>query len=217
MTMADLSTGESLSDTSFRTEDAAQEAEESIRSMYMERRAAANLSVVLCTIAGYRQVVDGSSLKSPVKRTLHVMVDNSVGNQTTIDRASLCLLTGKRDVSTLIDHWNRARAAGLLEGQPRFDNSSIHTFLIPGTNASAGTPVNWHSWTADEIAWWDSLDPEHWTLLHGIPGRARSRPSKNPTLNKESYSRKACELYGRPVASGRCGQVRPDAKIFRDE
>lgn len=176
------STGDSLTDTFFHTAAAAQEEEKSIRSMHMYRCAAAKFTVPSWTTAGYRQAIDQSSLKTPVKNTLHAMVDNSAGNQTTIDRASLCLLTGIRDVCTITEHFKKSRAAGLLKSEARFNKSSIHTLLIPGTDSSAddvplGSPLdNYHSWTAEEIAWWDSLDPDLWTPPPWQPWQGKEPP-----------------------------------------
>jgi hypothetical protein len=180
--MADLSTGDSLSDTPLHATALAQEAKRSIRSMHMARRAAAKLRVVSWTAAGYRQAVDQSSLKTPVKNTLHAMVDNSAGNRTTIDRASLCLLTGTRDESTVTEHFKKARGAGLLKSEARFNKSSLHTLLIPGTESSAddvqwGRPMkNAHSWTPEEIRWWDSLEPGHWTTPPWEPWQGQEPP-----------------------------------------
>lgn len=136
--------------------------------MYVARRAAATVAVVSWTAEAYRQAIEQSSLRTPVKRTLHAMVDSAAGDRTTIDRATLCLRTGIKVESTITEHFRKARAACLLESQRRFDKSSIHTLLIPGVVASAdavqaGRPIDWHSWTDDEIAWWDSFDPELWT------------------------------------------------------
>jgi len=136
--------------------------------VYAARRAAAKLAVVTWTIAGYRQAIEQSSLKTPVKRTLYAMVDSAAGDRTTIDRATLCLHTGIREESTITEHFKKARTAGLLESQRRYNNSSIHTLLIPGIDASDGNvqpgrPINWHCWTVDETSWWGSLDPELWT------------------------------------------------------
>lgn len=169
-------------DTPFHTTAVAQTAEQSVQSMYMERRAAAKLMVVSWTTAEYRQAVDQSSLKTPVKKTLHAMVGKSAGGLTTIDRASLCLITGLRDEGTVTEHFRKARAAGLLRSVRRFKKSSIHTLLIPGTDASSGDVqpgsqlANWHSWTAEEIAWWDGLDPEIWTPPPWQPWQGQEPP-----------------------------------------
>jgi hypothetical protein len=66
------------------------------------------------------------------------MVDNSAGGVTTIDRASLCLITGLRDEGTITAHLKKARAAGLLKSVQRFNKSSIHTLLIPGDRRLGG-------------------------------------------------------------------------------
>lgn len=139
-----------------------------IRSVYVARCATATLAVVSWTAVAYQQAVEQSSLKTPVKRTLHAMVDSAAGDRTTIDRATLCLRTGVKVESTITEHFRKARADGLLVSQRRHNNSSIHTLLIPGVVASAGDvqpgrPIDWHSWTYEEIAWWDSLGPELWT------------------------------------------------------
>lgn len=155
----------------------AQEAERFIRSVYLARRSGAFVAVTAWTPEGYRRAVEQSSLKSSVKRTLHVMVESASGDQTTIDRATLCLLTGIKVESTITEHFRKARAAGLLESQRRFNSSSIHTLLIPGVAASgntvqAGRRIKWHCWTDEEIAWWDNLNPDQWTPppWHPWPG-----------------------------------------------
>ena len=170
-----------MSDTAVATIAAGLEAEQIIRSLYQERRVTAKLVVPSWTAAAYRQAIEQSSLKSPVKRTLHAMVDNAAGDRTTIDRATLCLLTGIKEESTITEHFRKARAAGLLESQRRFKNSSIHTLLIPGIgglagNVQLGRPPKWHSWTVDEITWWDSLDPEHLTAPPWHPWQSDKPP-----------------------------------------
>lgn len=134
------STGACLSVTTFDadTTEAALEAERSIRYWYLDRRASAKVMVPSWTNEAYRQAVDRSLLKPPVRKTLHAMVDNSVGGLTTIDRASLCRIAGLKDVKTITTHFKKARSAGLLESVQRLNKSSIHTLLIPGIDASAG-------------------------------------------------------------------------------
>lgn len=124
------------------------------------------------TTEAYREAIDRSLLKTPVKNTLHAMADKSAGGISTIDRASLCVITGKRDEGTITAHFKKARAAGLLKSQQRFDKSPIHTLLIPGVDASAqpGSQLgNCRSWTPAEIAWWDGLDPVTWTAPPWLP------------------------------------------------
>jgi hypothetical protein len=157
-----------LSDTALPTTAAAQEAELVVRSWHMERRATAKLMVPSWTAEAYRQAIERSLLKTPVKNTLHAMVDNSAGGLTTIDRASLCRITGVRHEGTITAHFKKARATGHLKSARRFNKSSIHTLLIPGTDFSDDVQpgnqlANLHSWTAEETAWWDGLDPEIWT------------------------------------------------------
>lgn len=151
------------------TTAAALGAEHAIRYWHTDRRASATIMVMSWTQEAYRQAIDRSSLKPPVRNTLYAMVDNSAGGLTTIDRASLCRITGLRDEGTITEHFRKARAEGLLESVRRYNNSSIHTLLIPGSDASASDAqpgsqlANWHSWTPEETAWWDGLDPENWT------------------------------------------------------
>lgn len=154
------------------------EAKQFIRSVYLARCAAATSVVASWTAVGYRQAIEESSLRAPVKRTLHAMVDNTVGDQTTIDRATLCFITGIKAESTITEHFRKARAAGLLDSRRRFDKSSIHTLLIPGVPGSCPDPelggrlINWHRWSEEEVAWWDGLDPKCWTPppWHPWPG-----------------------------------------------
>lgn len=158
-----------MSDTSFPTTAVAQEAERSIRSLYLDRLATAKITGEPWAVHAYHQAIDRSSLKTPVKNTLRAMVDAAGGRHTAVDRATVCLITGVRREATITAHWHQAREAGLLASKQRYDDSSLHTFLIPGTSYSAddvqwGEPLNgWHVWTADETAWWDSLDPGRWT------------------------------------------------------
>ena len=134
--------------------------------MYMARRAAAKLSLVSWTVAGYHQVIDRSSVETPVKATLRAMVDGAGGRHTTVDRATLCQITGVRREATITAHWQEARAAGLLASRQRWNNTSFHTFLIPGADHSAdeevwGEPMGgWHGWMPEEIDWWERLDGE---------------------------------------------------------
>lgn len=162
--IATLSTGASLSDPNFHTPAEAEEAVRSIRSLYIARRVAAKRRLVSWTVAGYHLAIDESSVESPVKATLRAMVEGAGGRHTTVDRATLCQLTGVRRGATITAHWQQARAEGLLASRQRWNTTSLHTFLIPGTDFSADETVwgepkdGWHVWTPEEIAWWESLD-----------------------------------------------------------
>lgn len=115
------------------------------------------------TLSAYCQAVDESSLHQNAKRTLIAMTETARGQRTTIDRASLCALTGVRREATITRHWRQARAAGLLLSKHRYNRSSIHTFTLPGVPLPAADgvhcqPLRVHIWTSEQIAWWNSLD-----------------------------------------------------------
>lgn len=134
----------------------------------MDRRRVGKPSVANWTVHAYHTAIDESSLKTPVKNTLRVMVDGAGNRQTAIDRLTLCLRTGLKAEATITEHWQKARAAGLLKSKARWNATSIHTFLIPGANFLYdadgvddevwGEPLGgWHIWTAEETAWWEGL------------------------------------------------------------
>lgn len=131
--------------------------------MYTARRAAAKLRLVPWTVAGYHQAIDESSLKNPVKNTLRAMVDRAGSRHTTVSRPTLCFVLKMTRVATITGHWDKARDAGLLKSVQRHNESSVHTFLIPGTNSLEeedlwGDPMDgWHVWTPEENVWWHSL------------------------------------------------------------
>ena len=149
--------------------------ETTIRSIYLDRCKRAKLLGEVWTVDTYRNAVDRSSLKAPVRRTLHAMVDSTSGRHTTIDRASLCLLTGVAWEGTITEHWQRARDAGLLTSAARYNRSSLHTFTIPGRELPDLDPdasLFWpHVWTEAEIAWWDVLDSGTWAVPPWRDGR----------------------------------------------
>jgi hypothetical protein len=105
--------------------------------MHLARRAAAKFRAEQWTVHVYRQAIDRSSLKTPVKNTLRAMVDKAGGRHTAVARIALCLITGVRREATITTHWHQAREAGLLVSKQRWTATSIHTFLIPGTDYSA--------------------------------------------------------------------------------
>lgn len=121
-----------MSGTSFHATAVAREAERSIRSMYMQRRAAAKFMDEPWTVHAYRQLIDQSSLKNPVKNTLRGMVDRAGGRHTTVDRSTLCLVTGVRREATITAHWHRAREAGLLVSKQRWNSTSVHMGTTAG-------------------------------------------------------------------------------------
>jgi hypothetical protein len=136
----------------------------------LDRRWVGKPTVANWTVHAYREAIDESSLKIPVKNTLHVMVDGAGSRQTAVDRLSLCLLTGLKAEATITAHWQKARAAGLLKSKARYNSASIHTFVIPGANFLYdadgvddeiwGEPLGgWHIWSAEESAWWEDLHP----------------------------------------------------------
>lgn len=134
------------------------------------------------TVHAYREAIDESSLKTPVKDTLRAMVDGAGNRQTAVDRMTLCLLTGLKAEATITAHWQKARAAGLLKSKARWNTTSVHTFLIPGANFLYdadgvddevwGEPLGgWHIWTAEEVAWWEGLQPDSRSIPPWRDGR----------------------------------------------
>lgn len=114
----------------------------------------------------YRVAVAEGLVKPAVKRTLLAMLDAGLGEYTTIDRATLCELTGVRREATISEHWRRARDAGLLESRARYNRSSVHRLNIPGVQGqgwevfSGGSVLVPHPWTDEELAWWRKQSPE---------------------------------------------------------
>jgi hypothetical protein len=159
------STGASLSVTTLDTATTAGalEAERAIR-WYLDRRASAKLMDEPWTVAAYLLAIDQSSLKTPVKNTLRAMVDRAGGRHTTVSRPTLCFTLKMTRVATITAHWDKARDAGLLKSVQRHNESSVHTFLMLGTDTLDeerlwGEPMDgWHVWTPEENVWWDSLD-----------------------------------------------------------
>ncbi|MDI3194253.1 hypothetical protein QK290_07275 [Pseudarthrobacter sp. AL07] len=168
-----------MADTSFNTTAVGQEAERSIRSIYLDRRTTAKLTREPWTVHVYRKAIDQSPLKASVKKTLHGMVDGAGNRHTTVDRATLCLRNGTTRVATITEHWHKARDAGLLTSKERWNDSSIHTLRIPGTyfpddEDVYGDPMDgWHIWSSEEIAWWEALDDGSWVLPPWRDGRHR--------------------------------------------
>lgn len=114
----------------------------------------------------YRAAIDRAVLRLPVKRTLHAMLMAGGGEYSTIDRATLCQLTGVRREATITQHWNRAREAGLLVSRARYNRSSIHRFTLPGQR-DIDCVIPWielglqaHEWTTEELEWWQHQRPE---------------------------------------------------------
>jgi hypothetical protein len=139
-------------------------------------------NVPFWTVHAYREAIDASALKDPVKNTLRVMVDGAGSRLTAVDRLSLCLLTGMKAEATITAHWQKARAAGLLKSKARWNSTSIHTFRIPGASflydadgvddeVWGGPLGGWHIWTAEEAAWWENLHPESRTIPPWRDGR----------------------------------------------
>lgn len=152
------------------------EAERAIR-WYLDHRASAKLKGEPWTIAAYLLAIDRSSLKAPVKNTLRAMVAKAGGRHTTVSRAAVCYILQMKRVATITAHWDEARDAGLLKSVQRHNQSSVHTFLIPGIDnwdeeVVWGEPWDgWHIWTQEEDVWWDSLDGEELMTLPWGGGR----------------------------------------------
>lgn len=144
--------------------DTPHETEQTVRLLHQKRLATAKLTGEAWTIAAYLLAIEQSSLKLPVKNTLRAMVERSGARHTTVSRAALCFILKKTRVETITEHWHKARGAGLLRSVQRHNESSVHTFLIPGTynledEGPWGDPMDgWHVWTPDEKVWWDALD-----------------------------------------------------------
>lgn len=114
----------------------------------------------------YLNALAASQLKKPVKKTLAAMLEAAGGGETTtIDRSTLCSITGVRREATISEHWRLARYHGLLRSSARFNRSSIHRFTLPGSglleedwlSGSSLTPLRAHVWLPHERAWWQAL------------------------------------------------------------
>lgn len=162
-----------VSDTFLRPTSILQRDIETIRALHEARRRVGKPTVPYWTVEGYREAVEQSSLKIPVKRTLQVMVDHAGSRQTDVDRLTVSLLTGLKAERTVTEHWKKARAAGLLKSKARWNSSCIHTFLIPGADflydmdgvddEQWGELLSgWHVWTPGEAAWWEGLQAGSW-------------------------------------------------------
>lgn len=94
------------------------------------------------------------------------MVNQAGAQYSTIDRATLLQLTTGRREATISAHWRQARSQGLLASKQRFNATSIHKFTIPGVDDATidelghATPLRWHIWSPEELAWWEALDPK---------------------------------------------------------
>lgn len=146
------------------------ETERAIR-WYLDRRASTRPMCEQWTVAAYLLSIDRSSLKTPVKNTLRAMVEKAGGRHTTVSRAAVCYILKMKRVATITAHWDEARDAGLLKSVQRHNQSSVHTFLVPGIDNCDeevvwGEPWDgWHIWTQEEDVWWDSLDGEELMTL----------------------------------------------------
>lgn len=114
----------------------------------------------------YLEALDTSPLKKPVRKTLVAMLESARGGEfTTIDRSTLCSLTGIRREATIFEHWKLARHQGFLRSSARFNRSSVHRFTLPGAdlpeddwlNASILTPLWAHHWLPHERKWWETV------------------------------------------------------------
>lgn len=186
--------------TSLPHTSASQLQNENIGDLYRERLRVGKPSVAIWTVQTYREAIDKSSLKTPVKNTLHVMVQAAGNRQTAIDRLSLCLVTGLKAEATITAHWQKCRAAGLLKSKARWNGTYDHTFLIPGANflydadgvddEICGEPLGGrHIWTDEEVAWWEDLHFESRANPPWRDGRHLPPVLKNLILNKASHSR----------------------------
>lgn len=114
----------------------------------------------------YLEALATSQLKKPVRKTLATMLESAGGGQfTTIDRSTLCSLTGIRREATISEHWKLARQQGLLRSSARFNRSSVHRFILPGSglleedwlSSSALTSLRVHHWLPHEREWWEAV------------------------------------------------------------
>ena len=114
----------------------------------------------------YLEALHTSPLKKPVRRTLVAMLDSAGGGElTTVDRSTLCSLTGIRREATISEHWKMARHHGFLQSSARFNRSSLHRFILPGAEvleddwlrSSRVTPLRIHHWLPHEREWWEKV------------------------------------------------------------
>lgn len=103
-------------------------------------------------------------MKKPVRATLVAMLESAGGAEfTTIDRSTLCALTGIRREATISEHWKLARQHGFLRSTARFNRSSVHRFTLPGAvvleddwlDPSRLVPLRGHRWLPPERQWWE--------------------------------------------------------------
>lgn len=138
----------------------------------VEERASESSRLQTATSTGwtmqlYRDALGTAPLKKPVRNTLVTMLESAGGSEyTTIDRSTLCALTGIRREATITDHWKTARSAGLLTSIARFNKSSVHRFTVPGVTSSQDEerpylsnliPLRAHVWLPQERAWWQTV------------------------------------------------------------
>jgi hypothetical protein len=117
----------------------------------------------------YLEALAASQLKKPVQKTLVAMLESAGGGETTtIDRSTLCSITGVRREATISGHWRLARQHGLLWSSARFNRSSVHRFTLPGSglpeadwlSGSILTPLRVHRWLPHEREWWETVGSE---------------------------------------------------------
>lgn len=102
-----------------------------------------------------------SSLNSGAKRTMQATLGAASHHGiTAVSGGAIAGDLGIRH-ATVTDHWNQARAAGLMLTRRRYNTSSIQQLTWPGsglhTPEPGASPLGIHPWSEKEFAWWDSL------------------------------------------------------------
>lgn len=104
--------------------------------------------------------LDSSVLNRGAKRTmLRTLETSNIDGITAASGRSIAADLNVRP-ATISDHWKQAEEAGLLLTRRRFNTSSLHQLCWPGSGicepTPSGTPLYSRSWTAEELAWWNS-------------------------------------------------------------
>ncbi|MDR6637430.1 hypothetical protein J2Y68_001068 [Paenarthrobacter nitroguajacolicus] len=105
--------------------------------------------------------LEDSNLNKGAKRTmLRTLGTSSSEGITTASGRNIAAYLNIRD-ATVSDHWMQARRAGLLLTQRRFNAASVQQLCWPGSGIggpiATDAPLYSHSWTIEELSWWNSF------------------------------------------------------------
>lgn len=122
-----------------------------------------NAGEVFCTDT-FHDGLDASSLKRKVKVTiLELLSSADEFGRTAVSGRQLAVRLGVRE-ATITSHLQKARDAELLLTKRRYNNSSVQQLTWPGSGLHPPqpgiSPLNTHTWTDGEVAWWSSLDTD---------------------------------------------------------